>query len=240
MHRRAGAAVADYTELIGRLGDWLAPAGALRPRAGVYELNGEGEERIAFPPNSQADGATMPASVHYLAGGCWSFRIDYNVAHWEEYDFCPAGKALLQSGNRNGQTWDFGIAKVTNISTLTCQSGTVQLPEDAQPGQVFRRECSGTSSAVAGPTVSSTTVTIVGRERLTIAGAPVSTVHEVQQTSLGGKQKGDVKEDWWLDSQTGLPVRVERHRSIDSPSPLGDINYSENGSWQMATLEPQG
>ena len=71
------------------------------PAEGVYALNGQGTERISFPPNSHPDGAVMPATITYLADGCWRWHIDYNVAHWEEYDFCPrGGRLLLKAGNR--------------------------------------------------------------------------------------------------------------------------------------------
>ena len=110
-------------------------SGTLRndlPAEGVYPLNGQGTERISFPPNSQRDGAVMPVTITYLADGCWRWHIDYNVAHWEEYDFCPRGGRLLLAGNRDSQSWDFGDIKVNNLGRFTCPSGSVVLPQRPQ------------------------------------------------------------------------------------------------------------
>ncbi len=215
--------------------------GALRyqpPEEGVYELKGQGKERISFPPNSQDDGTTMPASVRYI-NSCWRWHIDYNVAHWEEYDFCPSGNQLLLAGNRNSQSWDFGVAKVKNLADFSCPAGTVVLPENPAPGQRISWSCSGSNSAVPGRTVAATSARFVGSEKLQIAGAAISTIHQHQDVTLSGGQRGTVSEDWWFESRSGLPVRVERHITIYSSSPVGDITYNESGSWQMTSLRPR-
>ena len=100
------------------------------PAQGVYALNGQGTERISFPPNSQSDGAVIPASVRYLTDGCWRWHVDYNIAHWEEYDFCPRGPQLLLVANRNSQSWDFGTLKINNLARIACAAITVVLPKD--------------------------------------------------------------------------------------------------------------
>ena len=107
------------------------------PAQGVYALSGQGTERISFPPNSQRDGAVMPASVTYLADGCWRWHVDYNVAHWEEYDFCPRGTQLQLVADRISQSWDFGTFTINNLARLTCPPGTVVLPEDPKSDQTL-------------------------------------------------------------------------------------------------------
>ena len=140
------------------------------PAEGVYPLKGQGTERISFPPNSQRDGAIMPATITYLADGCWRWHIDYNVAHWEEYDFCPHGGRLLLAGNGDSQSWDFGDIKVNNLARFTCPSDSVVLPQDPKPGQTQRYSCTGTNTAVSGRSIAATTVRIVGIVTLRIGG----------------------------------------------------------------------
>ena len=77
----------------------------------------------------------MPVTITYLADGCWRWHIDYNVAHWEEYDFCPSDGRLLLAGNRDSQSWDFGDIKVSNLGRFTCRSGSVVLPKAPSPGR---------------------------------------------------------------------------------------------------------
>jgi len=209
------------------------------PAEGVYTLKGQGTERIAFPPNSQRDGAVMPASVTYLANGCWRWHVDYNVAHWEEYDFCPRAARLLLAGNRNSQSWDFGTLTTNDLAQFACPPASVVLPQDPKLGQTLKYSCTGTNTAVAGRSMAATTVRIVGMDTMRIGGVVLPTIHELQQVALTGGQRGTVREDWWFTVSSGLPVRVERHITILSSSPIGTVTYNETGSWQMTSLKPR-
>lgn len=210
------------------------------PARGVYELRGAGSERISFPPNSQRDGVVMPATVRYLPGGCWQWHVDYNVAHSEDYRFCPRGGELVLDGNGNSQSWDFGVAKVKNVAQFSCDPAPLVLPEVPQPGFTWTQVCKGTNSAVTGPTLTSATTRVVGNESLTVDGAAVRAIHLSQQTSVAGAQTGSVVEDWWHDAATGLPLRMERNIRLDSASPLGGtITYTESGHWQVVSLRPR-
>ena len=209
------------------------------PAEGVYALNGQGTERISFPPNSQRDGAVMPVTITYLADGCWRWHIDYNVAHWEEYDFCPSDGRLLLAGNRDSQSWDFGAIKVNDLGRFTCPSVSVVLPQGPKPGQTQRYSCTGTNTAV-------TRAEHRGDHRphrrdgyVADWGTVVPTIHELQQVMLTGGQRGRVREDWWFMARSGLPVRVERQITLLSNSPVGTITYDEVGSWQMTSLRPR-
>lgn len=209
------------------------------PTAGVYELVGQGSEHVSFPPNSQQDGRVMPATVSHGADGCWLWRVDYNVAHSEEFEFCPRADELALGGNSNTQTWDFGIAKITNVAHFTCEPPATVLPDDPQPSQTFVRVCTGTSTAIQGQTTNTTTTRIVGTENLSIGGTAHAAVHQEQQTAITGAQTGSATEDWWLAPTTGLPLRMERHIRLESRSPLGGtITYTEEGVWQMRTVQP--
>jgi hypothetical protein len=209
------------------------------PAEGVYTLHGQGKERISFPPNSQRDGTVMPASVTYIADGCWRWHVDYNVAHWEEYDFCPHATQLHLAADRNSQSWDFGVVKINNLAQFTCPLAAMVLPGDPKPAQTLGWSCTGTNTAVPGRTTAATTTRIVAIVTLRIGGAVVPTVHELQQVTLTGGQRGSVKEDWWLTASSGFPVRMERHITILTSSSIGTITYHEVGSWQMASLHPR-
>jgi len=209
------------------------------PDPGVYELTGEGSEHISFPPSSQRDGKIMPGSISMLKGGCWRWRVDYNVAHWEFYDFCPTAGALLLQGNDNSQTWSFGLLKISNRARFTCPADTEWLPASPAPDLRPAYSCTGTNTAVAGATTATTTIRVAGVVTLTIGGHSVRAVEEQDTTVLTGGQKGTVAETWWLDLQNGMPVRMQRSMNIATASPLGNIDYTESGHWQMAYLVPQ-
>jgi len=222
--RRSGSSAADSPYAV--------------PAAGVYALRGQGNEKISFPPNSQQDGAVMPVTVTHLVSGCWRWRVDFNVAHWEDWVFCPSASGLLQPSNRIYQAWDFGAMSVTNLATITCPATTLVLPTNPEPGTVLSWSCpeSNTSS---GPGVSSTTARIVGPETVSIGGVAVPTV-EVQQTAtVSGTQTGSAISNWWFATSTGLPVRLDRHIVVHSPSPIGTVTYTEDGSGQLTSLTPR-
>lgn len=209
------------------------------PATGVYSLTGSGSEHISFPPNSQRDGAVMPASVTSLGKGCWRWHLDYNVAHWEEYDFCAVGDTLVQTANRNGQSWDFGSFSITNTARFSCPGGAVVVPADPSPRAVLDWTCTGRSTTVPGEAVATTAGHLLGVRTLHVGGTAVQTLDEEQITTLAGAQRGTVDMGWWFSLVTGLPVRVTRSITIATSSPVGDITYTENGSWQMSSLAPR-
>jgi hypothetical protein len=210
------------------------------PPQGVYELRGRGSETISFPPNSQSDGAVMPASVTYVAHGCWRWHLDYNVAHWEEYTFCPSTNQLAQTSNRNFQSWSFGTFKITNLANFTCPSNAVVLPDNPGASHTATWTCQGKNSAMKGKTVAQDSARVVGTTTLSLGNTQgLPAVREVQKTTLSGGQKGTVVETWWFSATSGLPLRVERQIKILTTSPIGTITYNESGSWQMASLTPR-
>ena len=215
------------------------PNAFARPAVGVYEAAGQGRESISTPPNSQDDGATMPITIRHLSDGCWTWHIDYNSAHWHEFDFCPHGSELLLEAQRNYQAWDFGALKVDNLGNYTCDPPAPVVVEDPQPGQVFAHGCTGTNTAAPGPSESAGPSTIIGRETLTIGGVAVEAIHQTRAQVMSGEQVGTVTENWWFAPDTGLPLRAERTYKLDTDSPLGKITYHEDGSWQLTSLEPR-
>ncbi len=209
------------------------------PKAGVYTLKGHGGEKISFPPASQNDSAVMPMSVTYAASGCWLWRIDYNVAHWEEYEFCPRTEELKLARIRNFQSWDFGVASVKNLTTVACAHAVTVLPADLSKGNVISWTCPGSSTAIHGASSEKTVARIVGTTTVRIGGVSVRVIRDHQVTTLRGAQRGTDVEDWWFDGTSGLPLRETRQLTITTSSPVGDIRYTEKGSWQVASLSPR-
>ncbi len=215
-----------------------APASFLGPRPGVYQAEGSGTEQISFPPNSQQDGSVMPITVTALAKGCWRWRIDYNTAHWHEYDFCPDKGALLLVAQRNFQRWDFGTLDITNLGRYTCSPPAPVVVTGTHTGEAFEHHCTGTNSASPGNSDVDGPATILGTATLDIGGQRVQAVRQSRLEHLTGSQQGTVTEEWWFDAGTGLPLRAERHYTITSPSPIGNVDYHETGSWQLVSMQP--
>jgi hypothetical protein len=210
-----------------------------RPAAGVYTAEGSGRAEISFPPNSQQDGAIMPASLEWLADGCWRWRITYNEAHWHEVDLCPVGDDLVLTGQRNLQGWDFGTTTVENRAEFTCEPPSPVVAAGAPPGTTFEHRCTGINTAAPGESIATGPAVVVGVETLTIGGVEVETIHQSQRREMSGGQQGVDQEEWWFAADTGLPVRVERTITLSTSSPIGSIDYAELGWWQLTSLEPR-
>ena len=208
------------------------------PQPGVYQAHGLGTERISFPPNSQTDGAVMPITVTPRPNGCWRWRIDYNTAHWHEYDFCARGDSLLLVAQRNFQRWDFGAIKVSNLGAYACSPPAPVMSNGAGPHASFEHRCTGTNSAVPGLSRVDGPVTMAGLTTLDIGGETVQALRQTRVEHLSGAQKGTVTEQWWFDARNGLPLRAERTYRVSSPSPVGNVVYTEHGWWQLTSLHP--
>jgi hypothetical protein len=208
------------------------------PAAGVYRITGRGSERISKPPNSQTDGPIMPVGATYLADGCWRWRIDYNTASWHEYDFCPQGGRLLLVAQSNYQSWDLGLTSVTNLGQYTCNPPSPIVVQAPVRGQEFAQRCTGTNTAVPGPSVAAGTVTVVGVQTLRIGGTPVRAVEMTRHQTISGAQHGILDESWWFATSTGLPLKAVRDYRLVTGSVIGDITYNESGSWQLDSLTP--
>jgi hypothetical protein len=228
-------------ELAGSSTSVDAGTSTFRPPAGVYVAEGAGHEAISFPPVSQEDGATMPASVEYLPEGCWRFRIDYNEAHWQDWTLCPAGAlALVETEGHTWQNWDLGATQVANLSTFSCDPPSTAFVFGADEGATWDRRCEGTNDQVAGTTVSSGTMAFEGTETLTIDGEDVKALRFRREHELSGAQTGAETVTFWVAAKDGLPLRSERDVRADSSSPVGTITYTESGHWQLTSLTPEG
>lgn len=210
-----------------------------QPAPGVYEAAGFGEESLSVPPLSQSDGATMPITVRLLEEGCWRWRLDYSSAHWHEYEFCPEGTGLILTSQRQSQTWDLGVDSITNLSDTTCDPPAAILVAGSEPGDSVEHTCTVVNTAAEGGSQTVGPSTMVGRETLTIGGVEVRTIHQRRSSTMSGTQTGRIDEEWWLEEETGLPVRVERDYDLTTESTIGDIRYQEQGEWQLSSMTPR-
>ena len=210
----------------------------LRPPSGVYTLTGEGSESISFPPVSQADGDTMPMTITHGAGDCWTLRVDYNEAHWQDWDLCTVDGDFIEYGGHTFQRWDLGALKVENTATFVCDPPTPLAPMTAEPGDTFERTCSGTNDQVPGGTTTTGTLTVLEPTTIDVGGEQIEAQGFHTEVTIAGSQTGTEDVDMWFATTTGLPVQSNRSISVDSDSPVGTITYTEVGNWKLSSTEP--
>lgn len=210
----------------------------LVPRPGVYRYTGDGLEELSVLQTGQRWGPELPATVTVEADGCWTFRIDYSTNHWQDTTSCADGGVLREVGGRTWQRFDFGVAAAEDTVVFTCEPANEIVRLDAAPGDSWSQDCTGRSDGRGTEVRSAGTTTFVGPEQLTIGGAALDVLHYRVDHALSGDQVGTEVTDTWYAAASGQVVRLRRESTVESPSPLGPVTYTESGALELADPEP--
>jgi hypothetical protein len=210
-----------------------------RPEAGVYDYAGSGTDRLSPPGLTQSQGPTVPGTVEPLGGGCWRFRVDYSTNHWQSYDWCRTDAGIEEVAAQTFQRWVIGAAPIDNTTKNTCDPGAMVVPATRpEPGQTWTARCDIANDLISGATRSTGTTRYVGRERVTVGGSPVWTLHFQRRRTLSGGQTGTERMDLWLLEATGLPVRNRHEIDVRTKTPIGSSHYTETGEYTLRSLLP--
>lgn len=245
-----GAREASTTEQLRRFRDAQAKqdrtttpqaraAGFSPPDAGVYTYNATGTERLSLLNTSQLWGPTIPATVSLRADGCWTLRLNYSTHHTEDQRYCSAGRNLLDEGGTTFQSFDFGAITVTDTTVFTCDPPGDAARILATPGQSWGQSCTGVSTEHGTHVTSAGTNTFIGKENLDIGGTTVPALHYRRQRTLTGDQRGTEDTHYWFSAETGLVLRSSHDTTVASPSPIGDVTYTEVGRFDLDSLTPR-
>ena len=236
-----GAEQASVEEAVNELDarDREGEAAFLRPAPGVYVYEGAGTEQLSVLGTSQSWGPEMPGLVQRQGNGCWTFKIEYNTNHWQETTYCPNGEELEELGGRTFQTFDFVVTAVSDTTIFTCDPPGDTIRTVAEPNDEWRQSCDGKSPERGTRVTAAGTNTFVGRETLDVDGTSVSVYRYRYHRTLSGDQSGDDDFEMWFRVRDGLPVRFEHDVKVKSPSPVGDVTYTEQGSFLLTSVEPR-
>ncbi len=220
----------------------VEPSGTTRPRpeAGVYQYLGEGSEHLDTPPKTQTQGPEMPGTVTHLDAGCWRLRVDYSTLHWQSWDYCVDGTTLTEHAGAFFQRLDLVVAQVDTNSSSICDPPVDAIRSDRQAGDQTIQRCTGTSTGTSSEVISSGPYTFVGEERLDIGGTAVQALHYHRLRTLSGGQNGTEDVNVWFEPDTGLPLRNTREITVHSDSLIGEVTYTESGSFELTSLTPIG
>ena len=214
-------------------------ASLLRPEAGVYTYDATGTEQLSLLSTSQAWGNPVPGTVTTDDRGCWTIRFDFSTNHTQATTYCPAGRVLQERTGSTSQTFDFVAASVTDVTDFVCDPPGQLIRLDATAGQTWPQSCVGRSPARGTQVTSAGTNTYLGREQLRIGGTTVRALHYRVDRDLSGDQKGTERTELWFHPDTGLTLRETRRVRVASPSPIGDVIYTEEGTFTLTSLVPR-
>ena len=213
---------------------------AMRPDPGVYIYAGTGDEHLSFLATRQSQAGSLPGTVTWGAGGCWTFAIDYNSFHRQTWDRCSKNGRLVEPSNTTDQKFDFGALSQSEHTVVTCDPPVVLFDPAAAPGTRVATRCTGHSQTTKADMDQRGTITFVGRTSIVVEGTRVPAFHYTQVIRITGDQTGKQHEELWL-AANGLPLQEQRTISVDSPAPapLNKVTYTEQGSWRITSLTPR-
>lgn len=117
--------------------------------------------------------------------------------------------------------------------TYECEPRSWILPPSLAPGTTWDATCEtdGTVQRGVGQ--------VIGVETLEVQGQPVETVHVRFESELTGNTNGTGTTDTWSRLADGLLIRQESTSKSHSNSAFGGVNYREEYTLHLASLEPQ-
>jgi hypothetical protein len=204
-----------------------AGAAGRGPEPGVYVYATTGAERIdvltrprhRYPPETTITVTRTGCGVRYrwrvLQGRSNSWLV------------CPraGGEAIVRTTDAHR------FLGRDDVGTDAC-TGLFWLPGAPKTGAAWSGRCSGKDPSTARGEV-------IALERLSVAGTEVGAVHVREVRTYANGTTGTETRDWWLAAATGLPLRAAFVSRTVSPSPIGDVTYTETAELVLTSLEPR-
>jgi len=237
----SGAHALPTSVAIERFRQEVGPAGAGNadgPAAGVYRYQGSGTETLSVPPKSQSEGPGVPGTVVYR-DGCFDFRLDYSDAHWQSWDYCVRGGALVSPSRAGYYNWDFVAFHADDTSTFTCRPSVTAVPAAIVKGRSARVACTGRNNHLAtGKVFMDGTSTVARTGTIPVGNQRVPAVLVREHVTFSGGQSGSNLADTWFDVTTGLPLKGTWHTDVSTPSPFGTSTLDAHGDFALSSLTP--
>ena len=82
-------------------------------------------------------------------------------------------------------------------------------------------------------------VEALGKEELAVAGRRYSVVHVRTVARVAGGDTGIETTEWWLDTKTGLPLRLDFSSRTSRPLRVGRARYREQADLRLVSTKPQ-
>jgi hypothetical protein len=209
-------------------------AAAGGPDVGVYSATSTGTESVGIPGLDEDLGPNAPVTVTQGDGGCFTYRVDFNSHYWRNWMWCPTSEAMFavtRMESRTGRTLP-GVS-VESLATYSCDVPVPFLWADAASGDRRDGSCTGVVKDSDGVTGDAAVVEVLGQSTMTVGGETVDVVHLRSTETLSNSQTGSEIDEWWIDANTGLPVKI-----MIEISAKGTRQYTVTGGVDLTTLTP--
>jgi hypothetical protein len=212
-----------------------------RPAVGVYSYVGTGAGTLTIPPKTQHDGPTIPGTVTYSAGGCWTLRLDYSNDHWELATYCPHHHDLLEVGRGGWYQWNLVATSVSDAAAYLCRPAEIAVPGPALRRHPVHFSCIGHNSPLKiGPVTMAGTVRFLRTGTVHVGAQKVPAVQMEEEATFSGGQTGTDVERTWYSQATGLPLESTWSTDVTTPTPIGSSTLHSSASFHLTSLTPHG
>jgi hypothetical protein len=206
------------------------------PEAGVYfydPMANAVDTLLLAGNDSSADFPFDPRlrCVVTVDGGSWTWQLTENNVHTTTYFFDTVPGTLTSAATSE--------IVVGNVATVTCNPTAPFIWSDLDSGTVAH-SCEGSNSLVDGGFGSSGPYAYLGENLIAAPdGSTIANAYSFSETrTVTGTQTGSQTIQWWLDTATGLPLRLIVVTQIESPSPFGAATFSEHADYTIESVHP--
>lgn len=200
------------------------------PAPGVYVYETTGYEAIDALGGSRHDYPASTTIVH-RRDGCGATET------WQPFEDRKDVRQLCGEPGRHRLEW-FDATRAffgrRDTRRLACDEGATAFVAGARPGDVHEFRCVDETETVAANRLE-----VLGLERIVVGGRPVDAVRTVATSQVSGPNSGSSRIESWVDARTGLTLRRTSVLDGRSPGPGGDVNYHEEYTLELTSLEPR-
>jgi hypothetical protein len=199
---------------------------AVLPAPGVYVYATTGRDSVdALTGDHHEYPATTTITVTPSACGVL-VRWDVVAERWVEWTRCVRGDGVVGVSKRNFDRF-FGTA---HTDDYRCAGDP--RPIDAPAGTTWTLDCKESNGDFED-----NHGTVVGLDHVDVRGTSVTALHVRVVIDDGDVHDAQVMDSWYCLG-TDLLLKETAHNATANPSPIGSVNYREDYSIQLTSLEP--
>ncbi len=199
---------------------------------GIYVFAAEGTQSVGFGALTDED-RTIPETVNVgirsEGDGCFQVNLNLLDQHVERTWFCRADDVLTVERHRK----EMEVGALSPTIDMTCDPN-IAADTGSEPTRHSLDCAMDVSVAVVETTGEAAgTATVSPVEDVDVGGVTRSAIPVELVYTMDGGMSGFWSEHYWFDTETMLPLRIERSMDLSGPASI-----SETSTLALTDLEP--
>ena len=213
---------------------------AVQQLEGVYAVDTTGSESVDVLGGARHRyPATTTLTVTRSACG---LHLDWRALEGRSttWDLCstPDGSELRATSEQHRFFWETDTTRYTCTGALlTAAAGTAAtttLSADRRgPAAVRRYHCITAKGFEDGE------IHELGIDNVLVGDVTHTAVHVLTTATIGGATRGTETVEWWLDTETALPLRIVLSSRSGRNTIVGNVHYREDADLRLSSLVPR-